>query len=709
MPTPLSTSTASSGMKPSTDPSAPAIEVAGSVQTERHFEWNLGRLLFQREGESNARAWTVRVLSILFVFPVVLTAIVDLGRRLGYAIGNVSPTVGKYFDGKSWSLIEKLSSAAEKASSIFNSTPKGPTLQDLNRQSTQAMQSAVVKLIDGFRKLDGGCLGHDSFSTPTAKAGEKQIDKAQKELAQAVHVFLSHNVAKTEDYAAQLENLKGYIRKLIQSEAADDFYIENKTLRTGPRQLVATVAFNEFLKALEETFQPVFADQFIRLAIQEPDVAQRLKMGVTQEILTPAQAKQAIEQYAPVVYSQHLETGFSEASTAVQELLDSARTNELVSPEEAEAINSKIQPDVAKLVTAAVQQIARKYTPRTNDAIVREQLSSIADQLMAEKRLDPQNKTTFLIDGETQFLALKAVREAESEAQKQLREQAELREKQAAEAAEAQRIEQVQKAADQAELLGQFKDFLALIAKKQTKLDDSFHKHDQMVIEQQQIANDMDKLLKTEVVMLCEGNQVKMGLLKASAVYYQEKVRISRLNKTDAEKNQMMSALINNDKHTIDLIEQLKKVDEMLTQKLHEMATLSEKIKSQYGELIHLIGVYNVFAKNNINRLEDANRKEIGLLGKSVSDTQKRLDTRYSNLRLRSDPTLLNQDEAGNRAEVEALLKDYRASSGEDETLPSAEEPGFVGKVWNVATASLRGVWNYGLVPIWNHAIASRE
>lgn len=65
-------------------PAAPVVEATAKEATQS-FEWNVGRLYSSEPGKSSFRTWAVRILSTLLVFPLVLTLLVDLGRRLAFS------------------------------------------------------------------------------------------------------------------------------------------------------------------------------------------------------------------------------------------------------------------------------------------------------------------------------------------------------------------------------------------------------------------------------------------------------------------------------------------------------------------------------------------------------------------------------------------------------------------------------------------------
>ncbi len=651
------------------------VEVTGTVKenaTERKFEWNTGRLFYHQEGHSQTRTWAVRVLSVLFVLPVVLTALVDLGRGLGYLVGNKVESVGKIFTGKSWSLIDEVSSGvkavADKVNATYKAytTPKTLTTEEMNQQSEKAMKAQVKKLIDGYKALNGGYFHtNGSFSSPAALNGEKRISAAQNELVKLVDEYVARNASGTEDFAAQLKAAKAKVDGFIAETAKDELYVENKVERKGPHPFLRDFAFHEFLDVLADS--KTIPDRFIAIAKAQTDVPAALKSGVDQKIITPAQAKQVVQELAPAVYAQGLESGIVAAQKAEKAFLDAAQNNKLVTAEEADEIGKGARPTVGQLAAAAAKDIAKAEmiskakTPAARDAIIDAQLGKAADQLIKEKKLDPKDRTEFFVQAKKQLNAAKDAVEADVQVQKKAQEEAELKAKQAAEEAEAKRVASVKKAEDQVSLLGKFKELLDVIAKKQAELDTQFKTHAELEAERERITALRTKIRETTVTV----KERTMTVLEAAAVYEADVDRISSSKAlTDAQKEQQMKELGDGyGMETIAMIKQLGDLTPQLLKKIEEMAAISEKIKTQHDKLIRLIAVYNVYAKNNKDKLEEANRKEVNTLEKKVFETQIGLNKQHDLLllrgviaRLRTHAPVVNVDKTGNLAEVDAIL-----------------------------------------------------
>jgi len=647
------------------------VEVTGTVKETSSFQWNISRLLYRQEGESNAKAWTIRVLSVLFVLPAALTVLVDFGRGVGFLIGRKIPTVARYFDGKSWSLIDQVSSAcktvAAKANSIFKSftAVKKPTLEELNQQFEKTVRSQVAQLVNGYRAIDD-----DSRFT---SKGQEQIAKTQNELVQGIHGFLARNATKTEDFAPLLTQIETHIGKLIQEAAGERPFTEHKHDRTAPPPLLSNKVFNEFVAVLRGDHQLAFAKQFVELVKQETGVAETLKMGVDQGILTAAQAKEVVEEQAPVIYNQGLGTGLSAAAQQSKDFLSSAVKSGLVTAEEADGIEAQIQPEEGSLAFAAAKDVARQHPPATAEAIIQQQLVEEADLLIENKKLDPKDKTGFLTEAQRQLSAAREAVEAEAQAQKQ-----------AAEIAEAERAANVQKAENQAALFKTFEDYLAILSKKQEELRAQFTRRDQLDAECQQITEARGELMNTLVTV--KGK--RMTIFDAAKMYNEAINQIPRSKNPDQKKEEQINALTTDDfaQQTIDLIDTLTKSTRQLQEKIRQMAAISEDIRTQYKELSERSAIYNVYAKYNKQYLEESNSTKIAVLEKSVRIKQLTLDKSYSSLFHRGifnslrpiTAPIVNVDEAGNRAEVEAILKAYApAAVPEEVILPDAppEEP----------------------------------
>jgi len=97
------------------------------------FEWYLGRLFYRQPGETAAQAWTVRVLSCALVLPVALTALIDLGRCLGFLIG------------KSWSLMKISRETASHETQTEENSPVVVTSSQGVQTNTPLLCSTTVQ------------------------------------------------------------------------------------------------------------------------------------------------------------------------------------------------------------------------------------------------------------------------------------------------------------------------------------------------------------------------------------------------------------------------------------------------------------------------------------------------------------------------------------------------------------------------------------
>lgn len=682
--------------------STPAVEVAGTVQSvERNFEWNVGRLFKHEEGHSKARTWAVRVLSVALVLPLVLTVIVDLGRGLGFMIGNKSATVGKYFDGKSFSLIDKVSTGVKTISDKVRVAYKNfmhpeYTVEQLNQFSEKAMKAHVAKLVDGYRSLNGGRIhSNDSFSTPTALAAENQIVQAQKDLIAVANEMIARNATQVEGFESYTQSVNDKIDAMIREAAGDDRFVANKTVREGTPELMSEVAIRELDKACEAN-QPVVAQQFVEVAKQDEDFVAALGSGIEQEVLTEAQAKQALIAQAPVVFSESLESGLDAAVKAEKEFVESAVEAEIITQEEGAQIASKAA--VVQLAAAAAKDVQKSRTPAEKPEAVQAKIVKAADQLIRDKKLASTDKSVFMTEVQKNLQAAAAAAEADRIALDTARQQAEVEAQQQTQAIEAERLAQVKKAEDQSNLFGKFNDLLTILTKKQVSLTEQIELRDKLNVEREKLTKDHDNIVNTTVMV--KGNQET--LLKAEQLYQAELNKISaKKNLTDAERSAQINALVSSgdfSEQIIELMTKLKELTPELQAKTKEVSDAAEKVENINVELQTLVQVYRVFSASHKAELETDKRNQVVVLEKGVFDAQEKLNQRINDLfkhgimaRLRPQVAVVNTTRDGNEAEVNALIAEHNTASA-----PEAEE--------TVPLAPATAPFAYGLRNwVWNH------
>ncbi len=614
------------------------VEVTGTTQTgEKKFEWNLGRLLYKQPGETEAHAWTVRVLSVLFVLPVGLTAIVDVGRRLAFS--------ANLCNGKSWSLIDQVSASckalAHKVNSYF--TPKKLTLEELNARSKEAMENQAKRLVSGFRQLNGGYLhSNGSFTTPTAQNGEKEIRKAKEALTEIVKAFVARNAAKTENFVDTLNDALRAIQGFLKKAARDDVYFPSKVERTGDEPLLCVHAFREFVAFCK----PVFSEQFIELAKGDANFAQSLKTGVDQNILTQDEAKKEIGTRAQEVYDACLDSGVDEADQKQKEILDAAIGTGLMTQEEATAVERQEQP-VEKLALATAKDVAKQGNQ--DEALVSQQFAKIAEQLIEKGKLAAKDQSEFMTEALKHLSQAKAALEADKEAAKKAAEDAVRKAKEEAELAEAQKVAAAQKEVEQAALQKDFEDFLELLFQEIQTLHARIERRNRLEEECRQIIQNL--------------GTAGTPLLDTETLY--RKVReISTSKKTDVQKKEELDKLIpqNFGQRAVDSITQRSELVQKLKEKIDEMAKICDlEIQPQLGVWKIFISKYNVFNRNNRARLEEANRRKIAEIEKNLNSAIKPVQNLCDKLRLTLSATPpVNSDAEVNRAEVAKILGDWR-------------------------------------------------
>jgi hypothetical protein len=672
---------------PATTPVSAPVAEAAAQDAKTNFEWNVGRL-YSDEGHSKARTWAVRILSTLLVFPLALTLVLDVARRLAFSVGLV--------DGKSYSLIDKASvgcqAVANKVSSVYQSFCKPLTKEELNAKSETAIKALSEKLVDGYKALNGGYFTtNTSFSSPSALNAERQIEKAKADLLAEVNTYVARNATGTEDFVGHLNVARRMVAAGIAEAAGNEPYIQSKVERNGPRPFLRDWARTEFLDALQGSRETI--QQFVGLARQEPDFAAGLKRGVEAGILTEKLAKAALTAEVQHAYVQGLETGIEAADANTAKLLDSAVQNQVVSKEEATLVDESFSLDVDVLAGAAAKDVARKQTAATTEIEIEQQLTKAADGLKQKKKLKPQDETRFLTAAKAQLA--KAREAVEAEAAKQ---------KQEAEAIQAKQVAEVQKAADQSSLLGRFVGMLGIINKKQDELTAKFIQFGELEAKRQTVTDSLETIRTTEVNV----RGVPMTILQAASEYYKAVSAISNSGLTPAAKKQQVKDLANQgfSQQTIDKINQLKALEPQLTEVLDQQEALAQAIDTQHEEIVTLIAKYKVFKKNNFGPLEKRNREVVVATEKRIDAVQKTLDQRHRQLtqvdqrlidRLRPEPLrVVNMDPAANNAEVDALVDAFKKSqepvAAEPEVISVPDALSYTGMAANGVKMAYRGI-----------------
>ncbi len=644
--------------------SSPEIEMIkqpSSITSSEHqgvdgkpfFEWNVSRIYNHEEGCSKTKTWAVRILSSILIFPVLLTFIVDIGRKIGFEAGLLS--------GKSFSLIEQMGAGckaiADKAGAAYKSfsTPLTITPEQLNQKSEQAIKNHAEKLINRYNALNGGSFHtNSSFSSPSALKAEKQIIRAQSDLIAEINVYVNRNATGTADFLSHLNRAEEMANSSIREAAQDAPYIENKMKRTGPRPFLRDVAQREFSVRLKDANQSVNAEKFIALAAQEPDFARSLSHGITTQIVTKEQAHKAVSDTAYTIFHEGLEKGLEEADSRFEGLLSSALTNKVVTDVEASLINESIQPTVQDLAAAAAIDVSSNQAPDTTEVELEHQLSKIAEKLVEKKKLKKENESQFLTEAKAQLAKAKDVIVEQS-----------LKAEKEAQEIEAQKVIEVQKAANQQALLGKFTGLLALIGTKQEALADQFQKLNQLEGKRAEITAQLEAIRNTEVTIKGQ----KMPILLAQNEYLKAKALISSNSRlTSHQKNEQTKGLSEQGftQHTIDKMHELLTLDPKHNQITQEIDLLSAEIHTQHEELGKLNSTYKLFRKHNLGGLEDSHRQTVESDALKVLKSQNILNRQHKNLNPGSHG-LLSRVKSGlsksspvsadaNRAEVEALL-----------------------------------------------------
>jgi len=600
---------------------------------ERKFESNLGRLYSRLEGETKAHAWTVGILSTVLVLPVVLTAIVDLGRAIGFVIGNKNPTVAKYFDGKSWSLLDKMSAGckglADKVNNLFNAkvAPKKLTNEELNTRSEKMMKTQSGNLVAAYRALS---------KEPTfTEKGEERINAAKKALLQTVNEYVDRNATSADALLGQMESVESKVQQFIKEAAGDHVFIADKTFRSGPYELLSDRVSREL------SFDINLSGKYIELAKKEADLPACLKKGIDQEILTTKEAKNVVQEQAPVIFSKGLEQGLEAASKAENDLLERSVGHKIITEDEVQEIRAQVKPEVGTLAAAAAKDVIANHI---SEETVEAYIAMVAETLEQETKIAPEQrgdfarKTLDLISQEKQAVQATIHEQQQAEAAESLR----LQEEAAVLATEQAAI--AQKAADREALFGTFKTVEGAILNRQAELASLYQISDQLDAECQLIADEEARLKATKVCMIIKGKKESVNLLEATKLYHDEKVRIEKSGKYNhAKKDQLLKALVNNDQQTIDRINELNKLSPIHDEKSAQRLAVFEQSVAHYKSLLDMIAVYEAFGKKYKGQLDVANRRELKEVKARIDKTQKELSKKYDVLMDPSMPSLVQR------------------------------------------------------------------
>lgn len=633
-------------------PSAPdseegVVQVEGSVDTvapqqqKNRFEWNVERLFVHNPEHSKTRTWAVRVVALIAFVP---TLLLDLGRRLAFSVGLV--------DGKSFSLIDKASGASKAMADKVNAymTPKELTREEKNELSKTKFAMHAKEIVKGYSKVDKA----QTFSSDDAKKGLNLIQKNRGALVCEVNDFVARNADSTADFGAQINLARSLVREAINDAARDRFFIPNKVELYGMPEKLRHVEFREFDFLLAHTSRGAFAEKFVAVAKAEPDFSAGLMRGVLTKILTFDQAQEALETQVQSVYMQGLESGVKVAEDGINDLLDDAMRQGLVSRNEAVSMSRSFQPDVAVLAQAAARDIARNNTPESEVAI---QLIKIAEDLIVSSKLKEEDVSYFLTSAESQISEMREALAVEV-----------LRIRQEAAALESERAILMQKAQDQQALYADFDGMLSLISDRQSGLSSQFANFGNIEKSLRQLSQQFEVIREMQVTIRGE----KISVLKAADEYYAALSQISRSSKTAAQRQNEMDALAAEGftKTTIDHIIELKALEPKLTELIHSQAALAHEIEVQHDDIARLRSVYNVYRKNYFKALQTENRKAVVDVEVNVNKKQKTLDREHAKLvgktgiiaRMRlSEPSVpVNIDVEGNRAEVEELVRQFK-------------------------------------------------
>jgi len=668
---------------PTIEPSA-TVSVNGTVKEKKNdFEWNVGRLYSAtQEGHSSARTWAVRILSTLLVFPVVLTAIVDIGRRLAYEADLI--------DGKSWSLIDKTSQAASSATTKVSELFFGKdTIEKQNNRSEKAMKSLVGKIVDGYRSQNK-TLGsrNDSFSGPAYD----KIHNGGESLAAEVNSYIARNASKAEDFVALKTVLLGKIQQFFKEAAGKEHYVLTKTRHETNPILISDLAFVKFVDSLDtsghsgkviDTANREFANtrhdsgsvsgEQISAVSSSPETAtgtstaaptasrvttpeehiQKLKKAVNGGVATKEQVAADFEQSIPQAVADALNNEGLARSTEVQKgLLDEAVKQKLLTPEQAQRISQGICPDVNQLAEGAAKDIVaiNPVSVEGTGVIDDQEIVKVADKLKEQGKLNADNIGAFKAQVTKRVPEIRAekaqraaahaavVAQKQKEAEARILEArktadaAALKEKQDNEAVAATlKAAQAEAAQKQGNLFGHFQRYLEIIQRKQGEIQPLLTESDALIAERDELVAWREKTSAEEIVIKPPGKSPEtVKIIKAAE---RLNAAFDKIVKDKSKSFESIDKLIHTlaanegiDQATIDIIGQLNKSKERLTAVINKLSQISVQAKDQQKDIAKWVDHYNVFKTGKMKLLNETNRGIIKSLEKTVMERQKVLD-----------------------------------------------------------------------------------
>jgi hypothetical protein len=659
---------------------APVVE--GKIE-ERKFESILTHEFFSRkEGHGYARTAAVALIG-LALLPIL--ALYDLVRLGLFKAGKL--------DGKSWSLITKADAAVQSLAARVEAAraKKEPTLAEINAKSEQSMKSHVEKIVAGYRKEQGGWIGH-TFDSSCALAGERQIVRGQQELVKAIAEYLEHNAKRAEDVAPHLASVKKYLGELFIDAAEDDFYVENKMERKGPRPSLSSVAQRELEAVLQG--HPVIAERFLdqvksdfiadsstepREGVNPPEVRflENLKLGVEQTLVTKEQAVVPVQQLATGVYLAALaERGPQEAKTATQNFLQEGVQVQLYTAEEVEQIETKVHPVLEALVECVVANVVqyKVQNPEARPAALDQKVVDAAQELIQQGKVDLTEEALFL------NMAKERLDEVAVEMNARVQETQEQADVAAAQRAqeEAAAVAEAQKIEAQQNLFDALKNFLGRIEEKQAELQQRYGAYDKQAHNKMEYLNVIRQILQTPVRV----GKREMTVLDAYA--YRNK-KMAEINSSKRTPDEQLEAMAKFDQglgaEVVAVIIQVHKL-EMLVQDLTK--AMSETLHA-IDALDLVIGAdlksyAQLASKSEKKKLDKDQRAEIEKREECVFAAQKALQQRYRKAHNLSPFANLPSET------VEAASVDS-ADLLRPPVVVQEKAPSLVTKLWNSVTA----------------------
>jgi hypothetical protein len=637
------------------------VQVSGSASLEqKKFEWNTPLLYSNNPNHSKTRTVSVGLFSTILVLPALVSLIVDLGRRVAFAMGKC--------DGKSYSLVDKITPFATRA---FNSVSKltekvsqsvknlfkkkeitpEQALQIANDASKKEMKSLVKQIVQTYHDENNA---RDNAAPAARKAVEKRLELHDK-LANEMGEYTIRN-SSSDTLTADMRNLDREIEKMFDDAGKNSVFT---TVRTMHDRVVNTgkIACREFLEG-SKSFEPSLknVDQRVRVEIAKKDfrneakadekqaaqkLMQVLKGYVDSQGVELDQAKAAVREVAGDALVETFKKSFAASNDVAEShnkglvqkgaILAEAKSKELITDEELVECGSGSFVDLDTLTDSAAVELARHLAEHPlDDKGASEKLAKIVRDLIEQRAFrsfDDANKFEAEVNKRTaKILAgsskdLQAVldrlsksappsKKAEIEAAKKKAQLAEAKARMKAEmeAAQAKELEQANSAYDH--YVG---DLRKLLQKEKVVKDEKLPAYRTLEAERKQIVKEYQELINRKVIITgCD----KPVLLSEAEKYY-EREMLKIFNITNPATREAALKKFTSQEFVGDLeklISERKDKDSDLQKNARVMSLKASEIGGLINEIVALSEKCKAFRNENSKLLGKVSKEQTAVM-----------------------------------------------------------------------------------------------